>query len=243
MTSVSIVIPIYNEAEAAQEAVNAARRLLRGRGDEVILVYGSPAAGSQEDLRGESFVKLHSLPGRGRQMNTGARAARGDILLFLHSDTRLQDNALDLVSQAVAAGCRCGAFRLKIEPSNAWLRFVAFTANIRNLVTGTPYGDQAIFSTRELFWQLGGYRELPLMEDLDFTERAKSVCGRVWILNGYAVTSARRWQKEGMLRTTVMHQLLLTLRRAGCAPEAIQRFRQQPGAAAFLSTLLRRNAL
>ncbi|MBI4352011.1 MAG: TIGR04283 family arsenosugar biosynthesis glycosyltransferase, partial [Elusimicrobia bacterium] len=179
--------------------------------------------------------------GRGAQMNAGAKKAAGEILLFLHADTRLPENAFGAIAGALDSGTYgAGAFRLEIDSPDPWLRFVAWTANIRNFFTKTPYGDQAIFVRKELFDKLGGYRELPLMEDLDFMERVKAGGGRIVILAEAVRTSPRRWETEGLFYTTLMHNALRLLRLSGAGPEKIAAFRRAAGLGGKIKVLCSR---
>jgi len=234
-----VIIPAYNEGTRAAGAAKALRRTAGGADAEIILsVAGRGAAGAYRGLPPE--VKVLSSPrGRAVQMNLGARAASGEALVFLHADTALPPGAFAAMERALRSGrCDCGAFRLKLDTKNPWLRLVAWTANLRNAFTATPYGDQAIFMRADLFRSLGGYRELPIMEDVDLVRRARKAGGRLVILKEYALSSARRWETEGLVGTTLTHHALRLLYLAGAAPEKMAGFRAARGARAKLGVLL-----
>lgn len=227
---ISIIIPSYKEQDNITGTVNEVRRLACGSEYEVIVADATPGGAVLRALEGSGALALAAPKGRGAQMNAGAAKASGEIFLFLHADTRLPENAFEAIRKTMASGLYgAGAFRLEIDSPRPWLRFIAWTANIRNFFTGTPYGDQAIFVGKELFIKLGGYKELPVMEDLDFMERVKARGGRIAILSEAVRTSARRWETEGMFFTTLMHNALRLLRLAGVAPEKLAAFRRAPG--------------
>jgi len=213
----SIIIPVLHEEAWV---VTCLQRLQGMRGmdrAEVILVDGGGGS-TLRAVAGRDFGlvlrPLRSPPGRGRQMNAGARAASGRFLVFLHVDTWLPPHALDLVEHALARH-RAGAFTLRIDSPRPWLRLGARLSSMRSRLIRVPYGDQAFFLRRDLFFSVGGYPPIPLMEDvaLMLTLRRRGV--RPVILPEPAVTSARRWEKEGVLRVTVRNWTLYLLFRLG----------------------------
>ncbi|MDT8286650.1 MAG: TIGR04283 family arsenosugar biosynthesis glycosyltransferase [Elusimicrobiales bacterium] len=237
----SIIMPVYREEAGINAAARAAARALEGSGGELVIVDGGPAAGTLAALSGVEAVKLASAPGRGAQLNAGAAKAKGEALLFLHADTTLPQGALAAAGAVLASGeFGAGAFKLKIDSVNPWLRFVAWTANIRNLITDVPYGDQAVFIRKDIFERLGGFREIPVMEDIDFMERLRAAGIRIKILQACVLTSARRWENEGLLKATFMHHLLRFLWLAKADPAAIAAFRRTPSPAAWLRALTTR---
>ena len=237
----SIIIPTYRETAGIALAVREVRRLAGGAECEIIVADATPGTAVPEALSGSGAITLSAPKGRGAQMNAGALIATGEILLFLHADTRLPENALAAIGTAMKSGrYSAGAFRLKIDSPAPWLRFVAWTANVRNFFTGTPYGDQAIFVRRDLFKKVGGYREIPVMEDLDFIERVRGSGGRIVLLKEAVLTSPRRWETEGMLYTTLTHNLLRLLRLAGTTPVKMNAFRLARGLTGKLNALFGR---
>ncbi|MBI5720255.1 MAG: TIGR04283 family arsenosugar biosynthesis glycosyltransferase [Burkholderiales bacterium] len=195
----SIVIPALREA-AGIAATLAALAPLRGRGAEVIVVDGGSDDGTTDIAAAAADLVLVAEPGRARQMNAGAAAARGDMLLFLHADTRLPAWADARVQAATADGARWGRFDVRIEGRPRVLRLVAALMNWRSRLTGIATGDQAIFVERALFEQIGGYAEQPLMEDIDLSRRLRAH-GAPACLRERVVTSGRRWEQRGPWRT------------------------------------------
>jgi rSAM/selenodomain-associated transferase 2 len=161
-------------------------------------------------------------PGRGAQLNRGAGRAGGEALLFLHADTRLPATAGERVRRAVAEGAVGGGFRLRFDTRHPFMRFSAHCIDLRTRVTRCPLGDQAQFVTRETFEHLGGFREWPIFEDLDFSRRLKRR-GRTVLVDEPVVTSARRYLSQGITRTLLTNWLLFALYFAGVPPERVAR--------------------
>ncbi|MEE4242158.1 MAG: TIGR04283 family arsenosugar biosynthesis glycosyltransferase [Desulfopila sp.] len=204
-SSISIIIPTLNEAGN----IAALAQNLNGTESEIIIVDGGSEDATVELARHHGFAILHSPPGRGVQNNTGAASASGSILLFLHADTRLPQNFEKLIIAALNSPEHiAGAFRLSIDQGTAAMRFVAFCANLRSSLLKLPYGDQAIFVRKKDFLQLGKYPEIPIMEDYLFIKKAQK-SGKIILLQNYVTTSARRWRRLGVLRTTLINQLVV----------------------------------
>lgn len=191
----SIVVPALNEA-AHIAATLQALAPLRQRGHEVIVVDGGSSDDTAALAAPHADQVLCSERGRARQMNAGAAAARGDVLLFLHADTRLPELATAAIGQALAQGARWGRFDVVIEGRSAWLPVVACLMNWRSRLTGIATGDQALFVNAALFRELGGFAPLPLMEDIELTRRLRAVA-RPACLRERVRTSGRRWDTRG----------------------------------------------
>lgn len=175
----------------------------------MILVDGGSTDDTAELARHHSFTMVTSRPGRGHQQNKGALQAHGKILLFLHADTRLPENFATSVIQTIESGkCVAGAFSLAIEKPTLAMRFITTCANLRSHLFQLPYGDQAIFISRDNFLKLQMFPELPIMEDYLFIKRAKRY-GRIAVLRDTVITSARRWRRLGVVRTTIINQLVI----------------------------------
>jgi len=196
----SIVVPVLNEAAQIGAAL-AALAPLRARGHEVIVVDGGSSDGTAALCRADAV--LHSARGRARQMNAGAAQAQGEVLLFLHADTTLPAAADAAVLRAVQAGAVWGRFDVHIDGRPAMLRVVAALMNLRSRLTGIATGDQAIFVRRALFEQVGGYAEMPLMEDIELSRRLRAI-GPPACLSERVTTSGRRWENRGVWRTIVL---------------------------------------
>jgi len=178
-----------------------------------------------------SRVRLLESPrGRARQMNAGARAARGEVFLFLHADTRLPDGALAAVEAAIKEpGVVGGRFDVRFDNPRAVFRMIAWFMNLRSRWSGISTGDQAIFVRREVFEAMDGYPEMPLMEDVELCRRLKRR-GRQVAVRLAVTASARKWEREGALRTILLMWALRFLYMAGVAPERLHRwyYRREP---------------
>ncbi len=224
--SISIILPVLHEGGRIRDTV--ADLLARNADDrtEIIIVDGDPEAGTLRALGHSLPVKtVRSAPGRARQMNAGAAVARGDILLFLHADTRLPDNTLGLIREALAdPRFVAGAFALGFATPRKVFRITEHYVRLRTRITGIPFGDQALCITRECFASLGGFREIPLMEDVDLAQRIRRRGGRIALLPQQVLTSARRYEQEGIVRCTLRNWTLQTLYCLGMPPERLARW-------------------
>jgi rSAM/selenodomain-associated transferase 2 len=219
----SIVIPALNES------ANLARLLpdlaTREAAAEVIVVdCGSEDDSREVVARAPAARWLASPRGRARQMNAGARASRGDVVLFLHADTMLPERAGDAIRAALAdPGVVGGRFDVRLDSRRPLLAVVAWMMNQRSRLTGLATGDQGIFVRRSVLDALGGYADIPLMEDIELSRRLKR-CGRVAALRLRVTTSARKWEREGVVRTIVLMWTLRLLYALGVAPARLHRW-------------------
>lgn len=199
---ISVIVPVLNESGIVPDLVAH----LAGIGAwETIIVDGGSTDGTVETLNDIKPARLHlHRSGRGRavQMNSGARRAGGDVLLFLHADTRLPDNALSQIEEGLrrAAGCRWGRFDVRFDEAGPLLRVVAHAMNLRSAWTSICTGDQALFVYRAEFLAGGGFAPVPLMEDIELSRRLKRV-SRPLRIRQPAITSSRRWRSHGVCRT------------------------------------------
>jgi rSAM/selenodomain-associated transferase 2 len=219
----SIIVPLLNEAERLP-ALLAHLAPLRHRA-EVILVDGGSTDGSLEAARSAEWVRFLTAPaGRARQMNAGAAAAAGDVLLFLHADTTLPPAALDHIGAALADPRVVGGrFDVRLDHPQPIYRIVETFMNLRSRWTGIWTGDQAIFVRRATFDRVGGYPDIPLMEDVEFTRRLRRAGPRA-CLHARVTASARKWEREGALRTILLMWGLRFLFWIGVAPERLHRW-------------------
>jgi rSAM/selenodomain-associated transferase 2 len=196
----AIIVPALDEAARIADALTALAPL-RARGARVIVVDGGSRDATAALAAPLADAVIAAPRGRARQMNAGAAQARdADVLLFLHADTALPVDADGAIAAALAGGARWGRFDVTIAGRSPWLALIGAAMNLRSRVTGIATGDQAIFVERTLFDALGGYAELPLMEDIDFSRRARAV-ERPAALRARVVTSGRRWDERGVWRT------------------------------------------
>lgn len=219
--TVSIVIPALDEAGAIV-ATLAALAPLRHSGCEVILVDGGSGDATLALARPLCDLAMAAPRGRAAQMNAGARAAHGEILLFLHADTVLPEGAVAAVRAALAGGRVWGRFDVRLAGRHPLLPLIAAMINWRSRLSGMATGDQAIFMSRAAFDAVGGYAAIPLMEDLAICRRLQRLSPPV-CLRLVACTSARRWEARGVLRTVLLMWLLRLAYRLGAAPEALAR--------------------
>jgi rSAM/selenodomain-associated transferase 2 len=213
----SVIVPALNEAAGIERALRALAPL-RARGHEVIVVDGGSADATRAIASPFADQVLGAPRGRARQMNAGAAAARGDALLFLHADTQLPELADRLVIEALNQR-DWGRFDVRIESPRAALRVVACAMNLRSRLTGIATGDQAIFVRRDAF---PGFPEIALMEDIAFSKamkrRSPPACLRERVL-----TSGRRWEKHGVLRTVLLMWRLRLAYFLGVSPDELAR--------------------
>ena len=218
---ISVIIPVLNDAEALDLALGSTQDCI---GVECIVVDGGSSDESAEVAQSRGVKVLHSPPGRARQMNAGAEVAEGRFLLFLHADTRLPEGFDGHVRQILTgSGVAAGAFQLQIDAPSARLRLIEKAATWRSRYLQMPYGDQAIFLRKELFREMGGFPDLPIMEDFQLIRRLQGE-GRIVIASAAVVTSARRWKKLGALRTTLLNQLMILGFYLGFEPARLARW-------------------
>ncbi len=201
----SVIIPALNESAQIADAIATAR----DPDAEVLVADGGSADATAAISREAGARVLASQPGRAVQQNRGAGEARGRVLLFLHADTRLPSAYVGHVFEALMdRGVVGGAFRFKTDLDTRWMRVIERLTDLRSRRLRLPYGDQGLFVRREAFETLGGLPQVPIAEDLHFARRLNRQ-GRVVTLDLPVVTSARRWQTAGPLRTTLVHQAVV----------------------------------
>jgi len=218
--NISIIIPTLNE----QANLGLLLKELRAfHGLEIIVADGGSTDHTLAIARGYGTATVSSEPGRGVQQNMGAELATREILLFLHCDTRLPENFFKhvqlLLNQPDTAA---GAFRLKIDATGAGYRLVEWGANLRSIIFKMVYGDQALFVYRKIFHQVGGFPNQLILEDVELVRRLKKI-GRIQLAPVAVTTSARRWQRYGLLRTTLLNQIILASHFCKVAPERLGR--------------------
>ncbi len=200
---ISFIIPTLNE-ETIVGATLQALQSPRERGHEVIIADGGSEDRTLVACAGLVNHVVPGEPGRARQMNAGAAVAHGDVLLFLHADTQLPADAdLRVLAVLASSGCLWGRFDIRLAGKNPVYRLIEFMINLRSRVSGIATGDQAIFVRRTIFQTLGGYPDIPLMEDIEICRTLKRFA-RPYCLRVRAVTSCRRWEQRGILRTMIL---------------------------------------
>ncbi len=188
-----------------------------GVSDIVVAAHGSVTNATLDTWRQAGASVAVSDRPRGARLNAAAASTHGDILLFLHADTRLPCGWAAAVRRAVDAGAVGGAFRLAFSEGGERMRLIAVVANLRSVVTRVPYGDQAPFVRRDLFERLGGFAPWPLLEDVDFGRRLRRE-GPIALLSPQVLTSPRRYQERGIIRTVLKNWSILLRWRLGTSP-------------------------
>lgn len=215
----AIVVPTLNEEGTLRRCLPHAL----AHADEVVVSDGGSSDATLEVARQLGARTVSGPPCRGGQLNRGAGATDAEILLFLHADTVLPEGAGLAVKRAVAAGAPGGAFLLRFDRDGFVYRLGRTVVNLRTRLAFTPLGDQAQFATREAFRELGGFREWPILEDLDLAKRMRRRWGRrrLAVIEAPVVTSARRFARQGPARTVALNWLIWLLFAAGVSPQRL----------------------
>ena len=216
---ISVIVPVLDEAEEIEATLRSAREpeVL-----EILVVDGGSRDGTVELVAAHGDTVITAPRGRASQMNAGARAARGGVLLFLHGDTRLPGGFGRAILDAVSDGAIGGRFDVDLRGRHWFLPWIAAGMNVRSRLTGISTGDQAIFITRRKFFDLGGFPDIPLMEDVWLSWRLRRA-GRTVPLRLRVSTSGRRWEAHGVARTTLLMWRLRLAYALGASPAVLAR--------------------
>lgn len=220
---ISVIVPTLNEAENIRGCIECVKA--EDIDLEIIVCDGGSSDATVQIVREyDDAILIGSAKGRGLQMNRGAAVAGAEVLLFLHADTILERGwSRELLSVLADESVAGGAFTFKIDDPAVQYRLIEFWVTLRCSLGGLPYGDQGIFVRRDLFDKIGGYRDIPLMEDVEIIGRLKKE-GRLVLLEKCAVTDARRWTEKGWIRTSVMNQMVMLMYKLGVDPHTLARF-------------------
>lgn len=217
----SVIIPAYREKD---HLVNLLKHVTAEKDTEVIVAV--PAGDAESAASAARFdVKLvEGEKGRGSQLHNGAAAAKGKYLLFCHADTILphgwRETVIKTMEQPGVAG---GGFRFSIDSPLIKYRVISAGTNIRVAVSGLVYGDQALFTSREIYERIDGFRPLPIMEDVEFVGRLRKI-GKIVIVDREIKTSARRWEKDGAFNRLLLNSVMIFLYLIGVSPERLAKF-------------------
>jgi rSAM/selenodomain-associated transferase 2 len=214
---ISVVIPTLDEADRVVGAIESAS----APGVEVVIADGGSRDATRACAASAGARVIGSSVGRARQLEAGVRETDGEVVLFLHADTRLPPGWDTSIRNRLAdAGIVGGAFRFRFDDRSLGLRLVEAGVRVRVALFGLPYGDQALFVRRSTLEEIGGVPQAPIMEDLDLVKALKR-CGRITTLPLAATTSARRYRRGGVARTVLRHQLAVAGWSMGCDRDRI----------------------
>jgi rSAM/selenodomain-associated transferase 2 len=221
----SIIIPVFHEGERINEAIEYLNHLNSGQDIEIIVVDGTQEKDTLKVIRNNHIIKISHQIGRAKQMNAGASVARGDVLIFLHADTELPIHAFQKIQSLTERREYVGgAFDLGIKSDKFIFKVIGTLSSLRSRLNRIPFGDQAIFIHREYFNQIGGYKEIPLMEDVELMKRLKKSGDKIFIFYDRVMTSPRRWEKEGVIYCTLRNWTLQGLYFLGVSPHKLAIF-------------------
>lgn len=217
LQKISVIMPILNEAKILEKTLSQLQPELGSH--ELIVVDGGSTDASVHIAEKYGRV-ITSERGRAKQLNAGAAAATGDILIFLHADIWLESGALAAVATAMSAGYVGGGFRQKIDGDSILYRLIEIAGDMRGKYLKVFYGDSGIFLARTGFEKIGGFPDVPIMEELQFSKGLRRL-GKTTLLTPYIHISARRWETKGIVRTTLNNWLITLLYFFGVSPEKL----------------------
>jgi uncharacterized protein len=222
----SVIVPVLHEGDRIGPCLNHLAQIAEDIPYEAIVSDGDPQGSTLNAIPPKyTCVKVRSPIGRGSQLNAGARVAQGKVLLFLHVDTCLPARALHQVLETCEQQAWVGgAFDLVIASPRLSLKVIAKVASWRSRLTRIPYGDQAIFLRRDIFEQMQGYPDIPIMEDVALMQCLRHHGYAIEILSSAVTVSPRRWEKEGILRCTLRNWSLITMYFLGVQPQSLARW-------------------
>jgi rSAM/selenodomain-associated transferase 2 len=219
--NVSVIVPVLDEEKTIATTLDA---LIALAPHEIIVVDGGSTDRTAEICQQFDVKVMVSARGRARQMNSGAKAASGDILLFLHADTTLPNSAFDDIRLALGDSRYVGGrFDVELAGQHWMLKVIGAMINYRSRLSKVSTGDQAIFVRRFVFEQIGGYPDIPLMEDVAFCRMLRHT-GEIACLKSRVMTSARRWEIDGVWRTILRMWALKLLYLAGVSPNRLKQY-------------------
>jgi rSAM/selenodomain-associated transferase 2 len=224
----SIVVPVLYEEDTIAGLLENIRSIDSAGRCEVIVVDGDPNGGTIRRIDDARVLTMTSKSWRSRQMNAGAAAAAGQVLVFLHADTKLPRSALSDIDGALQDGRYVGgAFRLRFDSDRPIYRVMSGFVTVRSRWNRLPYGDQSLFFRRSFFEEIGGYSEIPVMEDVDLVRRVRRAGGRLKILDSTVRTSCRRMEVEGIAKRVAQNWMITILYGLGVSPEKLAQYYTQ----------------
>jgi len=222
---ISVIIPVFKEEDRIKITIAS---LVKMKGDhpvEIIVVDGDSSGSTIRCIHEPTAILMTTGKGRAIQMNKGAAKAAGDILLFLHADTILPEKAFDKIKAVMGTGKYvAGAFNYNIESRNLFLRFIYYTSYLRSKISRITYGDQGIFIRKDYFEKIGGYPEIPIMEEVELMKKIKKNKDKIYILKDGVKTSARRYEEEGIIYGWLRNHRMRILYFFGFSPERLVKY-------------------
>ena len=218
-------MPVFQEGVTINGLMEHLHQLDTEKTCEIIVVDGAPERDTLRAIHNNHVIKIFTEKGRAKQMNAGVSVARGEILIFLHADTELPIHAFKKIHSLTEQGEYVGgAFDLGIKSDKFIFRVIGKLSSWRSRLNRIPFGDQAIFIRREYFRKIGGYKEIPIMEDAELMRRIKKSGNKIWIFYERVMTSPRRWEKEGVIYCILRNWTLQALYALGISPHKLARF-------------------
>ncbi len=223
--ALSLIIPVWGEARSINESIQHARELDADGNVEIIVVDGDPGGSTIDAIKAQGVRTAVAEKGRARQMNRGAALATGDVLLFLHADTLLPPTAFALIRTSMNDKRFVGgAFDLGFDTTRRIFKIAESYVYLRTRLTKIPFGDQAIFMRRDFFKKIGGFRDIPIMEDVELMKRVRKHAAPICIIPEKVRTSVRRYEQEGILLCTLRNLLLQVSYTLGMSPERLAKW-------------------
>ena len=220
--AISIVIPVYHEIKIIRKVIEHVKMRFSGAIYEIIVVDGDKQGSTINSINDPSVICLISKKGRSNQMNLGAAKAKYNILFFIHADSLLPKKSFQLITKTLTqSDIKAGAFDLSISTQNIFLKFIEKMASIRSRITKIPYGDQGLFIQKKIFNEIGGFSNIPIMEDIDIMLKLKKRKYKILILNKPIITSDRRWETQGVLYCSFRNIILSSLFYLGTDPNKL----------------------
>lgn len=210
---ISVIIPVYNEASVINKLMNNLMQFKDRH--EIIFIDGGSTDGTDKIIKEKYRLLYYPQKGRSGQMNYGALVSEGDILLFIHADSILSENAFDEIYKIMSKGYKAGCFRIKFISSSFVMKICGFMSNIRVRFRNIAFGDQGIFIEKEYFYKLSGFSDIPLMEDYQLSMDIKKDGEKIVLSDENILSSERRFVKNGRIKTMIMMQKLQYMYRKG----------------------------
>jgi len=221
----SVIIPVLHETNKINSLIEHLHALEGGRNSEVIIVDGSPTKDTINAINDEKIISISSEKGRAKQMNAGASIARGEILIFLHADTKLPEDAFQKIRGVLEEGRYVGgAFYLRIDSDRVIFKLISHITSFLSRLTRIPYGDQTIFIKKDYFNRIGRYGDIPVMEDAELMRKIKRERKKICIIRDNVKTSPRRWEEKGIFYTILINQMIRILYFLGVSPDKLTKF-------------------